>query len=204
MIQLFSTLLFTLSYMYETIINYFNIYKRKLIKISHIKNIRTNENVLYKYIITKYIYNIDRMDETDKTNTIKDDYYCEFNTDYGIYKTIIKNTTLQEILSQENTINKDKHNLIDGLYGDKLCTAIYLSNSDTTTKTTIKLDIMNYILYIDKNILLSLKELFSIYDIDYSKFNHIVIKYMSYEDYTENCITSNINTYLDKNIIEIL
>ena len=192
MIQLFSTLLLGLSYIQETICAYYNKYKQKIIKINHIRNIQSNENVFYKYICSKYIYDYD---------TTRDDYFCEFNNNYGTYRIILKNTTLKDIIKIEDDINKDKNNLTDGLYENKLITSIYLKSK---SRQNFRLNIMDYIMYIDKNINLTLKDILKIYHIDYSQFDLIEIKYMSYDDYSDSCIESSIEAYLDKNLAQFL
>ena len=60
-------------------------------------------------------------------------------------------------------------------------------------------------MYIDKNnVNINLYELFKIYNLNYSTYDKIIIKYMSYEDYTEHLIESDIDEYLKKPILNIL
>jgi|688.fasta_scaffold1054210_1 hypothetical protein len=196
MIQLFSKVLLKIGlgliFIQEYITNYYIYIRRKFLKIRHIYNLKTNQDVFYEYLITSYLY--------DYHNDITD-YFCEFNNDIGIYKTILPNITLSEIINLEDSINKNKNNLIDGLYNDKLIIDIYIIDS----KTQNKINIIDYIMYIDKNnVDINLYELFKIYNLNYSTCDKIIIKYMSYEDYTEHLIESNIGEYLKRPILNIL
>ena len=196
MIQLFSKVLLKIGlgliFIQEYIANYYIYIRRKFLKIRHIYNLKTNQDVFYEYLITSYLY--DYCNDTT-------DYFCEFNNDTGIYKTILPNITLSEIINLEDSINKDKNNLIDGLYNNKLIIDIYIIDS----KTQIKINIIDYIMYIDKNnVNINLYELFKIYNLNYSTYDKIIIKYMSYEDYTEHLIESDIDEYLKKPILNIL
>jgi hypothetical protein len=191
MIQLFSKILLGLIFVKEYILHYYKFIKRKLLSITHIYDLKTNNNVFYEYLLSKYITN---------HYDYPSDFFCEFNNNYGIYKIILKNITLKEIIEFEDSINKDKNNLTDGLYNNKLCTSIQLTNINTN----INLNIMNFIIYIDKTINLTLKELFIIYNVKYTNYDNIIINYMSYDDYNDYSIESTIESYLNKQIIEIL
>jgi hypothetical protein len=197
MIQLFSKVLLQIGlgflFLQEYIQKYYILIKRKFIKISHIYNIKTNQNVFYQYLLSSYIYDL---------NNEPSDYFCEFNNDYGIYKTILHNITFSEIINLEESINKDKNNLIDGLYNDNLLITMVLVDS----KTQHKINIIDYIMYNEKNNdnYIKLQELFKIYNLNYLNYDKIIIKYMSYIDYTEHLIETNIDDYLNRSILNIL
>lgn len=135
---------------------------------------------------------------TDK----KTKYFCQINNKNGVVKTIINDSTLKDIVSNEKNINIQ--NKLDGLYNTNIITKINIIKVNTHNHKSTKLDIFPYLLNIDRNIDITLKDIFKIYNINYNKYEHIVIEYTCCETFKDFMIFADLIDYLNKNVHELL
>lgn len=137
---------------------------------------------------------------TDK----KTKYFCQINNKNGVVKTIINDSTLRDIVNNEKNINiQDK---FDALFGSNIITKINIikvNNHNNNNKST-KLDIFPYLLNIDRNIDITLKDILLIYNINYKNFIHIVIEYTCCETFKDFIIFADLAEYLNKRVHDIL
>jgi hypothetical protein len=132
----------------------------------------------------------------------KTKYFCQINNKHGVVKTIIDDITLLEIVEKEKDI--DIQDKLDGLFGLNIVTKINIIQLDNNTNKTNKIDIFNYLLNIDRNIKITLKDILNIYNIDYKNYIHIVIEYTCCETFKDFMIFADLIDYLDKDVHAIL
>ena len=124
-------------------------------------------------------------------------YFCQINNKNGIVKTIYNDSTLLEIVKTEKNINiQDK---FDGLIGSNIITKINILNIGIN-----KIDIFHYLLNIDRNINITIKELLDIYDVNYKDYVYISIEYTCGETFTDFLIFADLSEYLNTNINRII
>ena len=128
---------------------------------------------------------------------VKTKYFCQINNKNGIVKTIYNDLTLLEIVKKEKNINiQDK---FDGLIGSNIITKINILNIGIN-----KIDIFHYLLNIDRNINITIKELLDIYDVNYKDYVYISIEYTCGETFTDFLIFADLSEYLNTNIHRII
>jgi hypothetical protein len=128
---------------------------------------------------------------------VKTKYFCQINNKNGIVKTIYNDLTLLEIVKKEKNINiQDK---FDGLIGSNIITKINILNIGIN-----KIDIFHYLLNIDRNINITIKELLDIYDVNYKDYVYISIEYTCGETFTDFLIFADLAEYLNINIHRII
>lgn len=170
-------------------------FRNRFKKIEYIKDLSGNNWISpqKKYFWLKLLWKRNFLFSNDKTK-----YFCQINNKNGIVKTIINDTTLLEIVKREKDINiQDK---FDGLFGFNIVTKINIIGN----RKYKKIDIFHYLLNIDRNIKITLKDILNIYNIDYKKYIHIVIEYTCTETFKDFMIFADLVDYLDKNIHNIL
>lgn len=133
---------------------------------------------------------------TDK----KTKYFCQINNKNGVVKTIVDNSTILDIVNNEKDINIQ--NKLDGLYGSNIITKINIFKINNNK--TNHINIFPYILNIDRNIEITLKDIFSIYNIDYKNYVHITIEYTCCETFKDIIIFADLADYLNKSVHDIL
>ena len=132
----------------------------------------------------------------------KTKYFCQINNKNGIVKTIIDDSTLSDIVKREKDINiQDK---FDGLFGFNIVTKINIIDINKHTNKSNKLDIFHYLLNIDRNIKITLKDILNIYNINYKNYIHIVIEYTCGETFKDFIIFADLADYLNKSVHAIL
>lgn len=173
--------------------------KNRFKKIEFIKDLSNNNwiSAQKKYFFLKLFWK-KNIFFTD----IKSRYFCQINNKNGIVKTIYDNYTLLDIVNNEKDINiQDK---LDGLYGLNIVTKINILKVNKNNNKSIKLDIFPYLLNIDRNIDIPLKDILHIYNIDYKNYVHIVIEYTCGETFQDFMIFADLIEYLDKSVHNIL
>jgi len=164
-------------------------------KIEFIKDLSNNNWISpqTKYFWVKLFWKRNFLFIDNKTK-----YFCQINNKNGVVKTIIDDSTLIDIIKNEKNINiSDK---LDGLFDSTIITKINIINSISNKK----LDVFYLILNIDRNITITLKEIFQIYDIKYINYDKISIEYTSTETFQDMLISDNLSEYLDKDVHNIL
>jgi len=175
-------------------------FQNRFKKIENIKDLSGNSWISpqKKYFFLKLFWK-KNIFFTDK----KTKYFCQINNKNGIVKTIYDNTTLLEIVNNEKDINiQDK---LDGIYNSSnIVTKINLIKvSKHKTKST-KIDIFPYLLNIDRNIEITLRDILKIYNVDYKNYMHIVIEYTCCETFKDFMIFADLADYLNKSVHELL
>lgn len=183
------------SFQSEYLIHFCNRIKNKFKKVEFIKDLSDTNWISpqKKYFFIKLLWKKNFFCIDNKTK-----YFCQINNKYGIVKTIIEDTTLKDIVNNEKNINIQ--NKFDGLFGSYIVTKISIKNS-LTNKI---LDMFNYLLNIDRNITITLKDILNIYNIKYENYDKISIEYISSETFQDIIIYSDLTEYLNKNIHNIL
>ena len=133
-----------------------------------------------------------------KLETRVDNFYCHFKNNHGEVKKIFNNTKLKDILTEANKININ--NKTDGTFDNNVILEIKLYN----TISMFNLDIKNYLLNIDSNTTINLKDLLRYENISTDLYNRIEIKYLNITTFDEHVIDTSITDYLTKNIAELL
>jgi hypothetical protein len=165
-------------------------------KIEFIKDLSGNSfiSAQKRYFFSKLLWKKNIFFTNNKTT-----YFCQINNKNGIVKTIINDTTLFDIINTEKEINiQDK---LDGLYGSNIITKINIVSVGSYAK---KIDIFHYLLNIDRNIKITLKEILDIYNINYKNYVSIVIEYTCGETFNDFMVFGDLIEYLDKNVHELL
>lgn len=170
--------------------------QNKFKKIEFIKDLSGTSfiSAQKKYFFSKLFWKKNIFFTDNKTT-----YFCQINNKNGIVKTIINNSTLIDIINKEKEINiQDK---LDGLFGSNIITKINIINIGPIAK---KIDIFHYLLNIDRNIIITLKDILDIYKINYKLYIYIVIEYTCGETFNDFMICGDLIEYLDKNVHELL
>jgi hypothetical protein len=187
------------SYQGDNINHFCRRIKNRFKKIEFIKDLSNNNFISSqtKYFFIKLFWkkNIFFTDNKSK-------YFCQINNKNGIAKTIIDESTLLDIVKREKDINIQ--NKLDGLFGLNIVTKLNIININENTNKTNKIDIFHYLLNIDRNIEITLKEILNIYDIDYKNYVHIVIEYTCGETFKDFLIFADLADYLNKNVHDLL
>ena len=168
--------------------------KNRFKKIEFIKDLSNNNWISpqKKYFFIKLFWKKNLFFSDTKTN-----YFCQINNKNGIVKTIINDSNLFDIVKREKDINiQDK---FDGLIGSNIITKINILGIGTSKK-----DIFHYLLNIDRNINITIKELLDIYDVNYKDYVYISIEYTCGETFTDFLIFADLSEYLDTNIHTII
>jgi hypothetical protein len=173
-------------------------FKNRFKKIEYIKDLSGSSWISpqKKYFFLKLFWKKNIF--TDK----KTKYFCQINNKNGVVKTIINDSTLIDIVNNEKNINiQDK---LDGLYNSNIITKINILKVNNHNNKHTKVDIFSYLLNIDRNIEITLKDIFKIYNIDYNKYKHIFIEYTCCETFKEFMIFADLVDYLNKSVHELL
>ena len=172
-------------------------FQNRFKKIEYIKDLSNNNLISSqkKYFLLKLFWKRNIFFTDRKTK-----YFCQINNKNGVVKTIIDNSSLLEIVNTEKDI--DIQNKLDGLYGSNIVTKINIIKLNKNKNN--KIDIFNYLLNIDRNIEITLKEILDIYNIDYKNYIHIVIEYTCGETFKDFMIFADLVDYLNKSVHSIL
>ena len=174
-------------------------FKKRFKKVEYIKDLSGNNWISSqkKYFFLKLFWK-KNIFFTDK----KSKYFCQINNKNGVVKTIIDNSTLLDIVNNEKDINiQDK---LDGLYNSNIITKINILKVNKHNNKSTKIDVFLYLLNIDINITITLKDILSIYNIDYINYVHIVIEYTCCETFKDFMIFADLVDYLNKSVHDLL
>jgi len=174
-------------------------FRNRFKKIEYIKDLSGTNWISSqkKYFFLKLFWKKNIFFADNKTK-----YFCQINNKNGIVKTIIDDSTLSDIVKREKDINiQDK---FDGLFGFNIVTKINIIDINKHTNKSNKLDIFNYLLNIDRNIKITLKDILNIYNINYKNYIHIVIEYTCGETFKDFIIFADLADYLNKSVHAIL
>jgi len=128
------------------------------------------------------------------------DFYCEFNNNLGNCKTVFKNTKLKDILKLASTYNNN--NKTELLFDSNLLTTLEIYNNHLNKQN--RLDIKNYIVNVDKDANINLRELLLYNNINVYKYNKITVIVTSFETMEEQKIETDIVNYIERNINELI
>lgn len=128
------------------------------------------------------------------------DFYCEFNNNLGNCKTVFKNTKLKDILKLASIYNNN--NKTELLFDSKLLTTLEIYNNHLNKQN--RLDIKNYIVNVDKDANINLRELLLYNNINVYKYNKITIIVTSFETMEEQKIETDIVNYIERNINDLI
>lgn len=174
-------------------------FKNRFKKVEYIKDLSGNNWISpqNKYFFLKLFWK-KNIFFTDK----KSRYFCQINNKNGVVKTIIDNYTLLDIVNSEKNINiQDK---FDGLFGSNIVTKINIIKVNKHNNKSTKIDVFQYLLNIDRNIIITLKDILSIYNIDYRNYIHIVIEYTCCDTFKDFMIFADLADYLNKSVHDLL
>ena len=145
-------------------------------------------NVKKYYLISKFLF---------KCFNMEGNFYCIIHNKYGISKTILKNTNLNNIAKLQPILNITEKT--DNLYNSKIIDNIKIIYDDETFY-----DLTNDIINIDKNLNLSFEYFLIINQINYKPNDMLYIKYTDCETFEDDIIINRIDEYYLRSINKLI
>lgn len=125
------------------------------------------------------------------------DFFCIITNEFGLHKTILKNTNICEIIKLQKTLNII--NKTDNLYNNKIIESIKLIHEDRTI-----FDFTKEIVNIDKSLNMTLKQFFYFHKINYNHTDTIYIKFTDFTTFNEIETINPLIKYYHTNINELI
>jgi hypothetical protein len=145
-------------------------------------------NVKKYYLLTKFLL---------KCFNMEGDFYCIIHNKYGICKTILKNTNLNNISKLQPILNISEKT--DNLYNNKIIDIIKIIYDDESFY-----DLTNDIINIDKSLNLSFEYFLIIHNIKHKPKDMLYIKYTDCETFDDDTIINRVDEYYLKSINNLI
>ena len=130
-------------------------------------------------------------------SNVSGDFYCIIHNNFGICRTIIKDTDILNIIKVQNYINIV--NKTDNLYSNKVLEEIKIIKNNGK-----KYDFTNCLSNVDKSLNLTLFEFLNLNKIKYTNDDILYIKWLDSNTFMEEFINDYITNYLDLPINELI
>lgn len=152
-----------------------------------------NNNIIIKNVKTYYL--LTKL--LNRFCNIEGNFYIIIHNKYGICKTILKNTDLNNIANLQPILNIT--NKTDNLYNNKLIDVIKIIYEDESFY-----DLTNDIINIDKSLNLSFEYFLILNNINYNHKDMLYIKYTDCDTFEDDIIIKRIEEYYLKSINELI
>ena len=163
-------------------------------RISNMFKKSFNHNIKIYFLEDDRVININKKYILCKIPLIKKlfnkygDFYCIIQNNNGICKTIIKDTSIIDIIKIKNNFNKDDKT--DNLYLTKMIQDVKIVGDN------YEYDCTNNIINIDKQLNLTFEQVLKINKIYYDNTCKIIISYSDTLEFTYFIIEDNLENYL--------